>query len=166
MCNLKPGIKHVAMTKFSCTVRINCSIDIVYRAYIDPDNMLKWSTDLERFEIIKGAFGEIGATARLYYNQNGRISIMEDVLEYIEPGRKLISRVSGGGLLVSVETVFTPFDDSTELTISWNGTGGNMLIRLLLPFLRNRIRKRAQAELEKFRNFVEVYGEKFPDDPL
>jgi len=77
------------MTEFQVSIKINKPIDTVYKAFIDADNMLLWSIDLEKIEVVKGNFGEIGATAHLHYNQKGRKSILEDRLEYIEPGKKI-----------------------------------------------------------------------------
>ena len=147
--------------KTRISTRINKSNDIVYQAFINPDNMLKWSTDLEKFEIIKGKFGEIGATARLHYNQKGRKHTMEDRLEYIDPGRKIISRVSGEGMVVRVEINFSSINDETEIEILWNGTGSKLLLKIILPFLRGMIRNRAQAELDKFKSLVETQGINF-----
>jgi len=86
---------------------------------------------------------------------------MEDRLEYIEPEKKIISRVSGGGLIVRVEAIFNSFDRETELVMIWDGTGNNLFLKLLLPFLKGTIKNRAQYELYKFKNLVEEYGVKF-----
>lgn len=149
------------MINFKTGIIIDKPIDIVYQAFIDPDNMVKWTTDLEKFEIVKGKFGEIGATARLYYRQKGRINIMEDKLEYIEPGKKLISSVTGEGLTARVETNFKALNGSTEVVIHWSGKPTIFLLKLLLPFLKNKIKKGAQEELNRFKNLVEHYGSKF-----
>ena len=149
------------MTDFRISVLIKKPIKTVYQAFIDPDNMVKWTTDLEKFEIVKGKFGEIGATARLYYRQKGRINIMEDKLEYIEPGQKLISTVTGEGLTARVETNFKDSNGSTEVVIHWSGKPNRFLLKLLLPFLKNKIKKAARDELNKFKNLVEQYGAKF-----
>ncbi len=149
------------MTQFTIAVIINKSVEIVYQAFIDPDNMLKWSTDLEKFKIVKGEFGEIGATMQLYYNQKGRIHIMEDMLEYLEAGKKIISQVSGGGLVARVETTFNSNNGKTQVSMNWRGNSRNLLFKILLPLLRNTIRKRALSELELFKKLVEEFGEKF-----
>lgn len=149
------------MAEFKISIKINRPVEIVYQAYVDPDNMLKWSTDLEKFEIVKGKFGEVGAIAHLHYRQKGRSNIMEDRLEYIEPGKKLISNVSGEGINVKVETTFNSLDGGTEIAILWNGKGTNFWLKILLPFLKGMIRNQAQSELDKFKKLVEEHGVKF-----
>jgi hypothetical protein len=44
--------------------------------------------NLEKFEVIKGKIGEIGSIARFHYYEKGRSYIVEDRLEYYEPGKK------------------------------------------------------------------------------
>ena len=123
--------------------------------------MLKWSTDLEKFEIVNGKFGEIGAIARLHYNQKGRKSIMEDKLEYIEPGKKIISQVSGEGLKARVEAVFTSINNETEIELTCSGRGENMIFRLILSVMRKKIMKQSEVEIRKFKELVEKYEVKF-----
>lgn len=85
------------MPKFHVSVAINKHIETVYQAYIDPDNMLLWTDGLEKIEIVKGEFGQIGATMHLHYNQKGRKSTLEDRLKSIEVGKMIVSQVTGGG---------------------------------------------------------------------
>jgi len=40
------------VTKFKISIKINSPVEIVYQAFIDSDNMLKWSTDLEEFDVL------------------------------------------------------------------------------------------------------------------
>jgi uncharacterized membrane protein len=149
------------MAKFKISVVVNSPVETVYQAFIDPENMLKWTKDLERIEIVNGKFGEIGATMHMHYNQNGRKNVLEDTLLFLDPGKKIKSRVSGGGLIAHVESSFIPRLNETEMIMSWNGKGINIIVTIILAFLKNKIKKGAQSELEKFKELVEKYGVKF-----
>jgi uncharacterized membrane protein len=149
------------VAQFNISLVIDKPIKIVYQAYIDPENMMQWTKDLEKFEIIKGKFGEIGATARLHYNQKGSKSILEDKLEYLEPGKKIVSQVTGGGLKARVETAFISGTDKTELFLIWNGKGNNIFITFILAILKKKIKSQARSELDKFKVLVEKFGVKF-----
>ena len=126
------------MPKFQIAATIGKPIDIVYKMYIDPEIMLLWTSDLEKVETVKGKFGEIGATAHLHYNKNGRKSILEDKLMHIEPGRKIISQVRGGGLTAEVVTQFTSLNPDTELSLIWDGKGENLLTKIILSILKKK----------------------------
>jgi uncharacterized membrane protein len=153
------------MIQFEVSVLIDKPIDIVFQAYVDPDNMLKWSTDLERFEIIEGQPGKIGSHARLHYNENGRKSILDDRLVEYKPKEKIVSSVSGGGLIANVETLFNSKAPSkTEIILKWKGTSKKLTVKLALTFLQKKIKKRANSELKIFKKLVETYGTKFEMD--
>jgi len=57
------------MIEIKVNIKINRPVSTVYQAFINPDNMTEWMKDLERFEIIEGEFGEVGALAHLHYKQ-------------------------------------------------------------------------------------------------
>jgi uncharacterized membrane protein len=153
------------MAQIEVSIFIKKSIKVVYQAFIDPENMLHWMSYLEKVETINGKFGEAGATARLYYNQKGRKSILEDKLEYLEPGKKIISSVKGKGISVRVENEFKHKENATELAMNWYGKGNNIFISLMLRLLKGKIKKQMQAELNAFKELVEKYGIKFYSIP-
>jgi hypothetical protein len=46
------------------------------------------------------------------------------------------------------------------MTLIWSGKG-NFPVRLILPFMRGRMIRQAEAELDKFRKLVETKGGDF-----
>ena len=86
---------------------------------------------------------------------------MEDKLEYCEPGKKYVSQVSSEALIVHVETTFYSVDNGTKMSLAWSGKGKLLLLKLLLPFMRKKIITQAKAELERFKELVEIYGVDF-----
>jgi carbon monoxide dehydrogenase subunit G len=149
------------MTKFKLSIHINQPPDIVVQALMDPENAVHWTTDLEKFEVVKLEPGKVGSVAHLHYLQKGRSYIMKDELIFSDPGKRYVSRVSGGGLSARVETLINPKNNGTEMSLSWSGAGDSFLVKLLLPFLRGKIIKGAKADLEKFKSLVETHGTHF-----
>lgn len=123
------------MVKFEISIEINQPPEIVVQALMKAENAPYWDTYLEEFEVVKGKPGEVGAVGRLHYVQKGHEYIMEDVLEYAEPGKRYVSRVSGPAITVRVETTIEPTIGGTRLAIVWTGIGKQLLLRLLLPLL-------------------------------
>ena len=152
------------MPEFNISVVIDQPPDIVHRAFIDPRNSEKWMADFEKFEIVSGKADQAGALARLHYRQKGNSYVMEDRLEYCEPGRKYISTVSGDAITVRVETTINPTESGTEITMHWLGKGKLLPVKLMLFFMGGRLVKHARAELEKFKSLVEAHGVLFPDN--
>ena len=149
------------MVKFEISIYIDCPPDIVDQALLKAENATYWTTDLEEFEVVEGKPGEVGSMGRLHFVQKGHEHIMEDVLEYSEPGKRYVSRVSGPTITARVETNIEPINSGTKLVIAWTGTGKKLLLRLLLPFLKKKITRQSQKELVTFKNLVETRGPDF-----
>ena len=150
------------MARFNISICINESLQTIWKAYIDPQNMLKWTRNLEKVEIIKGKFGEIGATAHLHYLEKGKSYILEDKLLEFESEKRILSQVSGQGMNIIVETIFGIFKDNTKISINWKGTSKSIIARFFLKILQKKIANRAKAELNLFKDLVESHGVKFP----
>ena len=146
------------MTKFTISITIDQPVDTVVKAFLNPYNITYWTTDLEKFEVIKEEAGKVGSIARLHYSQKGRPYVMEDKMIYCEPGKKYISEVTGDALTANVETTFHPSGNQTEVKMTWAGRGKILLLKLILPLLRSRIAKHAMKDLEKFKSLVETRG--------
>ena len=149
------------MTRFSVHIFIHQPVGVVCDALMNPDNFPFWTTDLERFEVINGEPGEVGAVGLLHYSQRGQSYVMRDTLIACEPGKRYISRVSGDAITALVETTLNPKNNGTEMTITWSGKGEILLLKLLLPLLRGRMIRQAEAELQTFKTLVETKGTRF-----
>ena len=150
------------MAKFKITTNINQSPDVVWKAFIDPQNMTQWEQYLEKVEVVKGKFGEVGAIAHLHYLEKGRSYILEDKLLHYEEGKKIVSQVSGQGMNIEVETIIESLPKGTKISMSWNGTSKSLFTRIILRLMQGKIAKQAEAELNIFKTLVEMYGVKFP----
>ena len=149
------------MVKFKISTIINKPSNVVSQAFLEPKNIIQWMTNLEKFEVIKGKIGEVGSIAHLHYYEKSRSYIMEDRIEHCEPGKKYVSQVLSEALIVHVETIFYSVDNGTKMSLAWSGKGKLLLLKLLLPFMRKKIITQAKAELERFKELVEIYGVDF-----
>jgi len=151
------------MASFKISTIINQPLDIVWKAFIDPQNMLHWTKYLEKVELVKGKFGEIGAIGRLHYLEKGRSYVLEETLISYEEGKKIGSQISGQGMNIEVENLFETVPEGLKITMSWNGTSKSFLARFILKIMQKKIAKQAEKELFTFRTLVERYGASFPD---
>ena len=149
------------MPDFKISINIKQPSDIVWKAFIDPENMLHYTKYLEKVEVVQGKFGEIGAIAHLHYLEKGRSYILEDKLVDYEEGEKIGSQVSGQGMVIDVENQFESVSEGTKMTLSWNGTSKSFLTGIILKLMQKKIKEHAREELLTFKQLTEEYGFKF-----
>ncbi|MBN1802625.1 MAG: SRPBCC family protein [Candidatus Lokiarchaeota archaeon] len=149
------------MVKIKTSVLINTPLEIVWNAFVNQNNMTLWMKNLEKVEVIKGSLGEIGAIAHLHYREKGRPYILEDKMLSYEPEKKIVSQVSGQGMKILLETCFEKQEGTTQVFITWNGSGESILVKIVLRIMKNKIKHHATKELEEFKELVEEHGEDF-----
>jgi uncharacterized protein YndB with AHSA1/START domain len=141
------------------TVRSSIVIDRppedIVRIFIDPEKAPLWNTGLERFEVLSAAPGLVGSRARLHFVQGARRYVMEDELLEVEPERRYLSRVSGDMLEAEVETLLTPVEVGTLVTVRWTGSGKKPLLRVLLPLMRRSVARQTMVDLAKLKKLAE-----------
>ena len=142
------------------TVRTSITIarppEGVTKVLLDAEKAVLWTSDLQRFEVLSKAPGLVGSRARLHYVQGGRPYVMEDELLEVEPNHRYLSRVTGDAIEAEVETLLTPNNGGTRITVRWTGSGKPLIVRLVLPFMRRSIRRQAQTDLMKLKELVET----------
>ena len=144
------------MPTVGASIRISAPVDAVVDVMLDADKAPLWTSDLERLELVEGQIGQPGCVGRAHYREGERRYVMSDVLEEVDPGRKYVSRVSGGGITARVETVLEPVGErETKLTLRWSGRGTNPVSRLMLPLMRRRIAERMATDLDALRGLAE-----------
>jgi len=150
---------------FTVSIVIGRPVEIVARALMDPENHPYWQTGLRKFEVIKRAPGEVGSVARLHYSEKGRPYVLEDRMVFYEPGKRIVSQVTGEAIAAEVETALRPSGAGTEMTIHWSGRGKILPLKIMLPLLRGKMIRQSRAELEKFKELVETRGVHFGGQP-
>ncbi len=154
------------MAKFIISMDINKSPDIVWSAFIDSHNMMQWMSNLEKVELIKGKFGEIGAIGHLHYLEKGHSYVLEEKLIDYEFEKKIKSQITGQGINIEVETNLNSIPNGTKISMTWKGTSKNSIARIIMRLMQNKITKNSKEELNRFKQLVEKYGTKFPEKSL
>jgi uncharacterized protein YndB with AHSA1/START domain len=138
------------------TIEIDRPPEAVCEVLLDSEKAVLWTSDLERFEVITRTPDLVGSRARLHYVQGGKPYVMEDVMLEAEPNRRFLSRVTGDAIEAEVETVLTPANRHTLVDVRWTGRGRSIVLRLILPFLRQSIARQTMVDLVKLKALVEA----------
>ena len=154
------------MVRFEVSILIDKPVGMVDQALLRAENSPFWMTDLEKFEVVEGAPGEVGSVGNLHYVQNGRKFILKDTLVYCEKGRQYVSEVSGEAIFAQIETTLKSKGSGTELRLKWSGRGRVWFFKLLLPLIRRQMVRQTRKELETFKELLETRGVDFSKVPV
>lgn len=135
---------------------IDASLDTVWAAFDNPDNMARWQQNLESFSHITGEPGQPGAIAELVYDEKGRkVVLKETITERREPDFLTRTYESPLAKTLLVNHFEAVGEDSTHWT-SWCNFTFQGLMKIMSLFVSGAIRKRAVADMQRFKLMVET----------
>lgn len=149
------------MLSFTLKIKIKKPADVVYLAFIDADNRVKWQTDMIGFTAVKGKYPELGSLSRIHFKNGKNPYLREEIVEHFEPGKKIVSSITGKDLAARVEITFEPDNWNTDLVFTWSGEGRNLVSKLSMKFSDKKIKLQNENDINKFKDLVEMYGVKF-----
>lgn len=142
--------------KHNYDITINASLDDVWKAFDNPDNMPRWQQNLKSFTHRSGQPGQPGAVSVLVFDENGReIEMVETVMERREPDFLAGVYDSQWGKTLIVNN-FTAVDGNTTRWESWCNFSFKGFMKIMSLFLSGSIRKRTEADMNRFKLMVET----------
>lgn len=141
--------------KLNYDIVIDRDLDSVWKAFDNPDNLRRWQPTLESFERLAGEPGKPGTVSRLVYVENGRrIEMTETISERRAPHFLAGLYDSAMGSAIVVNHFADTGGGRTRWTMYWNHRTKGWF-RLLAPFVHGAMKKRVEADLNRFKLFAE-----------
>ncbi len=135
---------------------IDASRDAVWAAFDNPGNMARWQQNLVSFKHISGEPGQPGAVSELTYDEKGKkVVLKETIMERRDP-----DFLSGAYESQMAKTLivnhFEAVDENSTRWTSWCNFTLQGFMRLMSLFVSGMIRKRTEADMERFKLMVET----------
>lgn len=127
----------------------------VWKLFDDPDKLTRWQPMLDSFRHVSGTPGQPGAVSELIYDENGRkVTMTETITARREPDFVGGTYESAWGTAVIVNQFENTPDGRTRWVGHWNHrfNGARKMVAFLF---RRSMRKRIEADMQRFRDFVE-----------
>jgi uncharacterized protein YndB with AHSA1/START domain len=141
--------------KLNFAVEIDASIDEVWPAFTNPDNISRWMQNFASFTPVSGEPGREGAVAEVVFNENGtRVVMKETITERRDPDFLAGTYETDHGSTVIVNH-FEAIDDARTRWTSWCNFTFTGLMRFFSIFVGGAIRKRTEGDMQRFKLMVE-----------
>lgn len=135
---------------------IAASLDTVWAAFDNPDNMMRWQQNLESFNHVSGEPRQAGAISELVYDEKGRkVILREEITERREPNFLAGAYVSPMGTTLIVNH-FEPVDGNSTRWTSWCNFTFQGFMKIMSLFVSGIIRRRTEADMQRFKLMVET----------
>ncbi len=136
-------------------VEIHASVERVWAAFTNPDNMKRWVKNFRSFTTTSGSPGQPGATGEIVFDEKGKeIKLRETITERRENSFLAATYEASHGT-TRIVNHFEPVDDNTTRWSSWCNVTFNGLMKLLSLFMAGTIRKRTEGDMARFKLMVE-----------
>ena len=137
-------------------LEINAPQSRAAELYADPENHLKWMTDLEKYEPISGSPGMPGSTYRLV-PKKGDMIFVATVIERDLPAEVRLN-LENSKVTVAVKANFAALSvGTTKLTSEETFSFKGFFNQVLAFFARPSIKKAHRKHMEAFKQFAEAH---------
>ena len=143
----------------SYEVEIERPVGEVYRIYSDPDTLPRWLTGLQRTEHVSGAPGEVGSVTKHIYLEKGRIVEMTETVIELEPEKHMAARLETPGTECMIYVDFVDQGETTLMRFSSEFEAQGFMFRLMMPFIKGKVKERQRGDLRRFKALVEAETE-------
>lgn len=141
--------------KFSHETLLERPIDVVWKAFDNPENLKIWMPTVTKFELISGEQGRPGAISRLTFVENGRTIVMDEIVHTRNEPFEFTGEYNAGFCTNKVGNRFesaaggqTKWTMDTEFVF----TG---FFRIFAPLMKGMFKKRVVADCARFKEKLE-----------
>jgi uncharacterized protein YndB with AHSA1/START domain len=152
----RPWLGTGATMKLKFETIIDASLDTIWAAFNNPDNMARWQQNLESINHISGERGQPGAVSELVYDEKGRkVVLTETITERREPDF-LAGTYETSMSKTLIVNHFEPVDENSTRWTSWCNFTSKGFMKIMSLFVSVAIRKRTEADMQRFKLMVET----------
>jgi uncharacterized membrane protein len=141
--------------RMTVETELDRTIDVVWRAYQNPENLQRWMPTLTSFQPVSGTPGQPGAVSRLVFVENGRSIVMDETVVARQEPYQFSARFDtehGSNIITS------SFESLAGGRTKWNLDADFQFkgfLRLISFLFKGMIRKRLNDDCARFKEKLE-----------
>jgi hypothetical protein len=139
------------VASFSHTVEIPRPPAEVFPWLLDEDKVPRWTSHLERYELVDGAALGSGSRVRQVLDVSGRRIDVELEITRYDPPTGAETRFSTNGIEVVNAYALEAAGAATRLTQSVDARPSGLTARMLVPIVQPRLEEKLTQDLERLR---------------
>ena len=142
--------------KISFEIIIDAKRADVWKIFDDAENLKRWQPALQTYTHISGDPAQSGAITELRYNENGREVLLTETILDRRPPDFLSGTYDSKWAHAVIVNHFNAIDDDTTQWTSYCNFRFKGFMKLLSIFVASSIRKRTNADMQRFKLLVET----------
>jgi len=142
--------------KLNFEISIDASLETVWSAFDNSDNIGRWQQNFQSHTRLSGAPGKVGSVAELRFKEKGKIVVLTETITERRDKQFLAARYESAHGRATIVNRFEKVDENTTRWSSWCNFTFTGFMRLLAPFVSSAIRKRTEGAMQRFKLMVET----------
>ena len=140
---------------YQTKVLVNAPTDKAFALFMDTNQMSKWITGFQRFELLSGVATQPGCVHKMLIIQQGKTYVMTEKLTAFKPNALYAFVLDNEVLTDEVDIHFTAKGNATEITANNKVVGKNLFWHSLFPLTTGIFIKQSQHDYEQLKVLIE-----------
>lgn len=141
--------------KLNFEIQIDASIEEVWAAFENSDNLHRWQQNFDSCSHRSGAPGQPGAVAELTYDKKGKKIVLTETITERRDGAFLAASYESSYGSTLIVNRFEALDASSTRWTAWCNFRFRNVMKLMSLFLGGTIRKRTEGDMQRFKLMIE-----------
>ena len=145
----------VKETTYKAEVSIDKSVDEVFTAFNNSEDVNNWIPEVQSFEVVNENPGKIGSIYKIVVlNQGQEITMTEKVLAYV-PNEKVTLFFNAQGMLKKDDYIFTEKNGITTISLNSSCRSDSFIMACMFPYFKGTFQEQDQTYLNNFKAYIE-----------
>ncbi len=137
------------------TVTVNAPVEKVWDIFMNPANLKHWLTGFVSIEHLSGTIGQVGSISKMTFIEHGRqLEIIEKVL-HLNSLQQYSFSMQSDTIDSLTDVRFVSIGQITEIIQAVQYSPNGFLMKIFMPFLKGKMKKRMTDDLSNLKAFIE-----------